>query len=91
MDINKELDLLDTDKLSVVYGYMLNMFNYIANNVFLLKAVTLPARVPIYGVQMETAGDLESFYGEKPVGDIPPTMGCVEIMRAIRKMPNNVF
>ena len=85
VDINKELDLLDTDKLSVVYGYMLNMFNYIANNVFLLKAVTLPARVPIYGVQMETAGDIESFYGEKPAGDIPATMGCVEIMRAIRK------
>lgn len=84
-DINNELDSLDILELKSVYVNMLRMFNFICYNVFCLTALRLPPRVPIYGAQMETVGDIESFYGDKPDPEIPEQMRCVEIMRSIRK------
>lgn len=84
-DINKELDALDIQIIKNVYDNMLQMFNFICNNVLCLTALRLPARSPLYGAKMETVGEIESFYGEKPDVGIPPQMGCVEIMRAIRR------
>ena len=85
VDINNELDSLDAHELKSVYVNMLRMFNFICNNVFCLTALSLPPRVPLYGTQMETVGEIESFYGDKPDSEFPPQMGCVEIMRSIRK------
>ena len=82
--INNELDALDVDKLMKAYNHMLCFFNYICNNVFCLKVVSLPARVRIHGAQMVTPGNIETFYGEKPVEAELRQMSCTEIMRAIR-------
>lgn len=87
--INKELDSLDAQKLRSVYVNMLRMFNFICNNVFCLTALRLPPRTPIYGAQMETVGEIESFYGDKPDMEIPSQMGCLEIMRSIRRHDSN--
>ena len=83
--INSELDALDARKLKEMYDHMLDFFNYICNNVFCLKPLTLPARSPIYGSQMVTPEDVETFYGEKPEISEIKGWSCVEIMRAVRK------
>lgn len=83
--INKELDSLDIKQLGTAYNNMLNLFNYVCNNVFCLKPLTLPARVPLYGMQMETIEDNENFYGELLSLEFPEEMSCTEILRIIRK------
>lgn len=83
--INKELDDLDAGKLKEIYDQMLSFFNFICKNVFTLKMLTLPARVRIYGAQMETPVGVEDFYGEKPQKTEIRELNCTEIMRAIRK------
>ncbi len=83
--INKELDTLDASKLKEMYDHMLDFFNFICNHVFTLKMITLPARVRVYGAQMETTEDVVDFYGEKPAETEISEMNCTEIMRAIRK------
>lgn len=83
--INSELDALDAGMLKEVYDHMLDFFNYICNNVFCLKPLALAARIPIYGSQMVTPEDVETFYGEKPEIAGIKNWSCVEIMRAIRK------
>ena len=87
--INKELDAFDAGKLKKLYDHMLNFFNFICNNVFTLKMLSLPARVPIYGAQMETPVDVVDFYGEKPLELGIKELSCTEIMRAIRKKNEN--
>lgn len=54
-DINKELDALDIQIIKNVYDNMLQMFNFICNNVLCLTALRLPARSPLYGAKMETS------------------------------------
>lgn len=83
--INRELDALDASKLKEVYDHMLDFFNFTCNNVSCLKPLALAARIPIYGSQMVTPEDVETFYGEKPVIAEIKNWSCVEIMRAIRK------
>ncbi len=84
-DINKELNALDVKQLKDVYQKMLLLFNFVCKNTLCLKMMTLPARVPIYDAMMETVGDVESFYGEKPNAEIPASISTTAIMRAIRK------
>lgn len=84
-DINKELDALDIGKLKKVYDNMLCLFNYLCNHVFCLKMLSLPARSPIYGAQLETVEDLEDFYGKKLSSEFPKEMTNTEIMRSIRQ------
>lgn len=84
-EVNSEIDALDANELNDVYNKMLRLFNYVCNNVFLLKIVALPARVPLYDARMESVQDIENFYGEKPQEEMPKELTCTEIMRAIRK------
>lgn len=83
--INSELDALDAGKLKEMYDHMLDIFNYICNNVFCLQPLALAARIPIYGSQMVSLENVETFYGEEPVIAGIRTWNSVEIMRAIRK------
>jgi len=87
-DINKLLDALDIVALEKVYEDMLKLFNYICSNVFLLKMLNLPARVPVYGSKMVTLRDNDNFYGEGVENQMPKEMGVTEIMRSIRKEDN---
>lgn len=84
-DINRELDALDVSVLKKVFCDMLNMFNFICNSVLCLEPLTLQARIPLHGVQMETVKDIENFYGESPEVELPQAMSCTEILRSIRK------
>ena len=70
-EVNSEIDALDANELNDVYNKMLRLFNYVCNNVFLLKIVALPARVPLYDARMESVQDIENFYGEKPQEEMP--------------------
>ena len=88
-DINNEIDALDANVLSDVYKKMLRLFNYICNNVFLLKTIALPARIPIYDACIETVKGIENYYGEKTQEEMPKELTCTEIMRAIRKKDAN--
>lgn len=83
--INELLDALNVEELNKAYGDMLNMFNFICNNVFLLKFIALPARFPVYGSQFVTIENNENFYGEAMESLLPEKMTCLEIMRSIRK------
>lgn len=88
-DINNEIDTLDTNELIDVYKKMLRLFNYVCNNIFLLKTVSLPARIPIYDACIESVKNIENFYGEKSREEIPEELTCTEIMRAVRKKDVN--
>lgn len=83
--INQELDALDADKMKEMYDHMLDFFNFICNNVFCLKMLSLPPRVRVHGAQMVIPEDVETFYGEKPELAEMKELDCTEIMRAIRK------
>jgi hypothetical protein len=80
-EINKLLDALRVDELNKAYGDMLNMFNFICKNVFLLNFIALPARFPVYGSQFETIENNENFYGEVIETVLPKEMTCTGIMR----------
>ncbi|MCM1109227.1 MAG: hypothetical protein NC388_09305 [Clostridium sp.] len=84
-EINGKLDALDAEKLDDAYRNMLNMFNYICNNVFCLQMMAISARTPIYGARMETIRDNEDFYGEKPDAEMPREMSLTDIMRSLRR------
>lgn len=84
-EINQLLDALDVAELKKAYHNMLNMFNYICRNVFLLRLIAMPVRVPIHGSQFVTLDNNENFYGEVIETELPKEMTCTEIMRSIRK------
>ena len=89
VEIDKEIDALNTDELKSAFDNMLNMFNYICNNVFTLKMLTLSPRTPIYESQMVTINNNENFYGEVPETGMPEEMSCIDILRSIRRRDNN--
>jgi hypothetical protein len=84
-EINELLDALNVEELNKAYGDMLNMFNFICHNVFLLGPIAMPARVPIHGSQFVTLDNNENFYGEVIETELTKEMTCTEIMRSIRK------
>lgn len=84
-DINKLLDAVNVAELSKAYRDMLNMFNFICRNVFLLRIIAMPTRVPIHGSRFVTLENNENFYGEEIEAELPNEMTCTEIMRSIRK------
>lgn len=84
-EINQLLDALDVAELNKVYGDMLKMFNFICRNVFLLRPIAMPARVPVHGSQFVSLENNENFYGEVMDAELSEEMTCTEIMRSIRK------
>lgn len=82
---NRILDSLDIEELHRAYDNMLNIFNFICKNVFCLQMMTLPARSPVYGAQIESIRDNENFYGEKCESERSNEMTLTEIMRSIRQ------
>lgn len=84
--INKKIDSINIGEIKETYKQMLRIFNYICNNVFCLKMLALPPRTPIYNAQFESIENNDNFYGEVQVADSPLEMGCVEILRSVRRM-----
>lgn len=83
--IDIKLDCIVIEDLKRVYTNMLDMFNYICNNVFLLKPLTLPARSKIYATQIQTVSGTETYYGEPPKMSFQHELDCKEVLRSIRK------
>lgn len=83
--IDAELDNIVMDELHTVYEHMLNLFNYICNNVSLLKPLALPARSKIFNAQIETVSGTETFYGESPKTSFQQKLDSKEVLRSIRK------
>ena len=83
--IDIELDSIVIEDLKRVYTNMLDMFNYICNNVFLLKPLALPPRSKIFATQIETVSGLETYYGESPNMSFQQELDCKDILRSIRK------
>lgn len=83
--INVELDSLNIKDLHDVHTHMLDLFNYICNNVFLLKPMVLPCRSRIYGSYIESAPDIENYYGEKLSDLVVKELDIKDIFRSIRK------
>ena len=84
-EINKLLDAVNVAELNKAYGDMFNIFNFICRNVFLLRIIAMPTRVPIHGSRFVTLDNNENFYGEEIEAELPNEMTCTEIMRSIRK------
>ena len=84
-DINRKLDALNISELKRAYDDMLMMFNWICGNVFCLKMMNLPARIPLHGSQMVMLEDNDNFYGEEVNPELPEEMNPTEIMRSIRR------
>lgn len=83
--IDIELDCLNINDLHDVYIHMLNLFNYICNNVFLLKPIALPCRSRIYDAFIESITDTDDYYGEKPNMSNVKELDIKDIFRSIRK------
>lgn len=83
--IDVELDSIVIEDVKKIYINMLDMFNYICNNVFLLKPLTLPARSKIFNAQIETVSGTETFYGESPKTSFQQKLDSKEVLRSIRK------
>ena len=62
MQIEAELDGLEVEELYDVYTKMLELFNYICNNVTLLQPIAIPNRTIIYDAQIESSPDAENYY-----------------------------
>ena len=83
-EIDAELDAMDMSELRKAYSDMLNMFNFVCNNVFTLKVLSIEPRSFMYGMKMESMPDAETFYGAKDESKSPTEMTNVEVMRSIR-------
>lgn len=83
--IETKLDRLDVKALYEVYIKMLDMFNYICNNVFLLKAIAIPNRTRIYDAQIDSSPDTQNYYGEKSNFGENTTLELKDVFRSIRK------
>ena len=83
--IETELDRLDVKALYEVYIKMLDMFNYICNNVFLLNAIAIPNRTRFYDAQLESFPNVENYYGEKFVSEHKTTLDVKAMFRSIRR------
>lgn len=83
--INGKLDGLNWRELDKAYEDMLKMFNYICREVFLLRMISLPSRIPIYGSQVVELEGNENFYGESVENGMTGEQTCTEILRSIRK------
>lgn len=83
--IDTELDSLDVKELHDVYVHLLDLFNYICNNVFLLKSIAIPNRSRIYDAFIESVPEIENYYGEKPNVTNVKEMDVNDVLRSIRK------
>ena len=83
--IEAELDGLDIKALYYAYTKMLNFFNYICNNVFLLNAIAIPNRTRFYDAQLESFPNVENYYGEKFVSEHKTTLDVKAMFRSIRR------
>lgn len=85
MQIEAELDELDVEELYDVYTKMLELFNYICNNVTLLQPIAIPNRTRIYDAQIESSPDAENYYGEKPDLGEKTSFELKDVFRSIRR------
>lgn len=83
--IDTELDSLDVKELHDVHVHLLDLFNYICNNVFLLKSIAIPNRSRIYDAFIESVPEIENYYGEKPNVTNVKEMDVNDVLRSIRK------
>lgn len=85
-EINAALDSMNIDEIYGQYCNMLNLFNYICKNMFVLISFRIPPRSVLHNTQMVSLGGVTSFYGKK-LEDNPKfnMMTPKEIMRSLRK------
>ena len=83
--IETELDRLDVKALYDIFIKMLDMFNYICHNVFLLRAIAIPNRTRIYDVQIDSSIDAENYYGERSCSEGNTTLETKDVFRSTRK------
>lgn len=61
-DISRMLDDVDDEKIQEYYKNIRQFWEYLTNKVFLLKAVSIPSRSPIYDATIEKGIECKSFY-----------------------------
>ena len=64
-EINTALDSVSIDKMYEQYTNMLNLFNFICNNINLLTPLRIPPRSIIYNLQMTSIEGVTNYYGKK--------------------------
>lgn len=85
-EINKILDSLNYNELYTHYCNMLNLFNYICNNMLALSFLQIPPRSVLYNVQIENMDGITNFFGEKPNDNLSfKMMSPKDIIKSIRK------
>jgi len=89
-EINAALDSMELDEIYGQYNNMLNLFNFICNNMLALTFFRIPPISVLYNAQMVSMEGVTSFYGEK-LEDNPilNMMTSEEIMRSLRKRDVN--
>ncbi len=64
-EINTALDCLNIDEMYEQYANMLNLFNFICKNIFLLSLLRIPPRSVIYNSRMVSIEGGTNYYGKK--------------------------
>lgn len=64
-EINTVLDNLSIDEMCEQYTNMLNLFNFICKNIFLLTPLRIPPRSIMYNSQMISIEEVTNYYGKK--------------------------
>lgn len=84
-EINMALDSLSINKMYEQYENMLNLFNFICQNIFLLFPLRIPPRSIMYNSKMASIEGVTDFYGKK-LDDIVnlKTMTPEEIMTSLK-------
>ena len=84
-EINTILDSLSINEMYEQYENMLNLFNFICKNIFLLFPLRIPPRSIMYNSQMASIEGVTDFYGKK-LDDIVnlKTMTPEEIMTSLK-------
>lgn len=85
-EINSILDELDHEELYTHFCNMLNLFNFICNNMRTLSFLQIPPRSVLYNVQIENMDGITNFFGEKPNDNsFFKMMSPKDILKSIRK------